>query len=59
MSIVTCRSCRWSYAVAGEYHPEGVLGCNPGGVEEFQLAGVICGQYEREAGADEPEEVNV
>ena len=53
----SCYSCRWSYAVEGEYHPEGVLGCNPGGVGEFQRAVVLCSKYERESGADEPEEV--
>ena len=58
MSAVTCYSCRWCYSVAGEFHPEGVLGCNPGGTDEFQLAGVMCLKYCREAGADEPGEVN-
>jgi len=54
MTTTTCRSCRFSYAIANEYG-DALLACNPGGHGDYQLACKPCPQYEREIGADEPE----
>lgn len=56
MSTPTCRSCAKSYLLPIDDYGNCMRFCKPDG-ERQQHAGIVCLKYEREPGADEPEDV--
>ena len=55
--MTSCHSCSKSYAMPTDDFGGTALVCVPDDWHKMQAAVEVCDKYQREAGADEPEEV--
>lgn len=55
---MTCHTCRWSCGAPSKDNKGSILLClHPKNVSRGKDAEKVCGDWQREVGADEPEEV--